>query len=441
MIQGGLKLIVIAGQDLENRLERHCGPSDQVLRFADVATAVAELRGDLRNAFNIDALLVGQGTGEDLDALLNFAPHAARVFIGDRGKTTLQSAVCVSPASLREGEPLAWLRAGLLANRASRAPSAKLFVHRPTRSVLSANDAALELMRCESFEGGPLSQILGLPEEAFERESWRGTVEGTDSVILGVTARQLSDAWLFVALSDITDVEVDRANHRQEENLMLLGRAAAVLAHEIGNPLAAIKANLQLLSSEYDRLAAASVEQYLGRSLSEVSRLSGIVTNYLSMVREPTLEVNSLRGLVESAFAQVGDMFRAVRIEWEVDDIPETIRVHFASSQFHQIAWNVGKNAVDSMLRSPVARPFFRVHVLSVDAHHVKLCFDDNGEGLPVGQSDRLFDAFVTTKGSGTGLGLMVCRLLARQFGGDIEMVRLESGARALLRMRIAHTQ
>ncbi len=438
MNEGKLKLILVAeSEHLGPRLAELQQSSDRVFHFESVSAAVSALKAEPPSAFNIDAILVAEGMAEDVMGLAEYAPQAAQVMLTHEHSGSASFGVNIPFSSLGDSEPLGWLRAGLAAGRSQRA---KVFVHRGSRSVLFANEAALRLMRAPSFGGGLLEEILALPEEAHLEPAWRGTVETTDGAILGVTTTRVGGHWLFVALSDITDVEVGRALHRQEENLILLGRANAVLAHEIGNPLAAIKANLQLVSGEFERLERDSILQYLDRSLSEVSRLSGIVANYLSLVRTPLPEVISMADLVETAFVQVGDLFRSVNIHCVVDPMPANVNVEFGSSHFHQIAWNVAKNAIDSMLRVRAVNSTFRVHAGPIKDGSIDVYFDDNGEGLPTGSADHLFDAFVTTKGSGTGLGLMVCRLLARQFGGEIEMMNLERGARALLRLRVANS-
>ncbi len=418
--------------------------SDVVVLCSSLSAAVQFLTDHPQQAFNLDAVVVDhEAIDQPVAKLFAFAPLATRLLVYQENLPNTEIAKSfdmilpkIQPVTRSE---LAWLQAGIRSGMfaAANAPTAQLFVHVETRIVVAANSATLSLTQRADFRGGRLSELLDLPDSSLGDLPWRGTVKTANQIILGVTIRRLRDTW-FISLSDITDIEADRNKNRREENLILLGKAAAVLAHEIGNPLASIKANLQLISSELERLSSSAVQEYLVRSLGEVSRLSGIVTNYLSLVRQPNPNggVVSLENLVVSAFEQIGDLLQSVKIPCILKPIPGSLMVHFEPSHFHQIAWNIAKNAIDSMLRARVDTPQLCVHVLATNPNYVDLCFDDNGGGLPGGAAEHLFDAFVTTKGSGTGLGLMVSRLLARQFGADIEMIRLEIGARALLRMR-----
>ena len=386
--------------------------------------------------------------------VLAFAPVAARVLMyespTDRAvmeMSPLFDMTCPRPDSgVLRPEALYWYRAGMSGTlRAfNEVPTAFAFVHKETKFVLCVNQAALSLLSTESFDGGTLSDLIELPEEAFVQNPWRGDIALSDQPhqVLGVSVRTLEKVWLFVSLRDITAIYADREERRQDEGRMILGRAAAVLAHEVSNPLAAIKSTLQLLGGVGANFTKKEVDEYVARALREIERLSTIVKSYLSIVRPPANmdEVWSLRELVESAGVYMDDYLRTVGITCTIQPIDPDLRVHFGADQFKQIVWNIAKNAVDSILKNRTSEPRLEVGYYLKGQNMVSVYFDDNGEGLDPGLLEKVFEPYFTSKGSsGTGLGLTICRLLAGRYKATLTLRNNDTGgARAILSMRLA---
>ena len=420
--------------------------------------AVALLRSHSRHCFNLNLVIfhIAALAREPHLALqiLAFAPVAARVLMyespTDRAvieMSPLFDMTCPRPdnGTLR-AEALYWYRAGM--NGTTRAfnlvPTAFAFVHKETSYVLNVNDAALQLLDKEGFEGGTLDELILLPEEAFQEDPWRGDIPLTEQgdQVLGVSVRTLERVWLFLSLRDITLIHADREERRQDEGRMILGRAAAVLAHEVSNPLAAIKSTLQLLGGTGAEFTKKEIDQYVARALREIERLSTIVKSYLSIVRPPARadEVLSLRELVESAGVYMDDYLRTLGIECRIQPIDPDIKVYFGIDQFKQIVWNIAKNAVDSMLKGRVANARFDVGWYLKGDDMVSVYFDDNGEGVDPKLAEKVFEPYYTSKGSsGTGLGLTICRLLAGRYKGTLTLGNNDNGgARVVLSMRLA---
>jgi signal transduction histidine kinase len=426
--------------------------------FPTLSEAVQRLHSELQLGFNLNLVIFHiHALAEEPHLalrILSFAPVAARVLVyespTDRALMEMKPLFDITWARPDSGvvrpEVLYWFRAGMMGTlRAfTQAPTAFVFVHRDTGAVLSANEAALRVLEKDGFDGGPVSELMSLPGEAWQVDDWRGRIELSDQgdQVIGVTVRSLERVWWFISLRDITSIHASREQQRQDDGRMILGRAAAILAHEVSNPLASIKSTLQLIGS--GNFSRKQIEDYISRALREIERLSTIVKSYLSIVRPPAKfdEVWRLKELVETSFVYMDDYLATVGVDCEILPIDNGIQVYFGADQFKQILWNIAKNAVDSMLKSRTKSPKVTIGMMRPTKDTVSIYFDDNGEGIDEAIAEKVFEPYFTSKGSsGTGLGLTICRMLASRYKGSLVLRNNpEGGARAILTMRVAET-
>jgi signal transduction histidine kinase len=219
----------------------------------------------------------------------------------------------------------------------------------------------------------------------------------------------------------------------RSERLASVGRLAAGLAHEIGNPIAAILGFEDLLLA--GGLDEAEQRDFLVRMKRETERIHRILRDLLDFARpatsvragahEPSPE-GSVPTAIEAALALLRPQkaLRDVAITTDVD--PSLPLVPLAEERLVQILLNLLFNAADAVPKDGGA-----ITVRALRAPEgVRIEVEDNGPGIAPSVRDRLFEPFVTTKdvGKGTGLGLAVCRGLAESVGGTI--VAEEGGAR-----------
>jgi two-component system sensor histidine kinase HydH len=189
---------------------------------------------------------------------------------------------------------------------------------------------------------------------------------------------------------------------------------AAVMAHEIRNPLASLKGHAQLLlESAGGRAAEAALAQHV---VDGALRLERISTSLLDLARAGSLERTPLdvRELLEGVAAR----HPRVRLEapraltWPVDPLRIT-----------QVLTNLVDNALQASSDSEVT--------LSLDEQPAGLTIDvrDQGPGVPAAERARIFEPFVTTKVTGTGLGLAIASRLVGLHGGTLELVDVPRGA------------
>jgi signal transduction histidine kinase len=227
-----------------------------------------------------------------------------------------------------------------------------------------------------------------------------------------------------------------RAEIIRAEKMASVGHLAAGMAHEIGNPLAAVIGYLNLIGSEVtDPVQRDLVE----RSLAEAGRIDRLVRDLLDYaapgraVVELLEPVATLRDAVALLVNQ--GAFEGVRL---VDRAPEELgQVRMDRSRFVQICVNLLLNARDAM-------PDSGEIVLDAERHgdELWLTVADSGEGIPADILPRIFEPFFTTKapGKGQGLGLAVCQRLVSEAGGQIE-VQSEAGRGSIVTLRLPLAQ
>jgi signal transduction histidine kinase len=216
----------------------------------------------------------------------------------------------------------------------------------------------------------------------------------------------------------------------------VLAHLAAGLAHEIRNPLHAIGLNAgvveQYLSLEPAKRGGAAMLESLSSIKSETRRLTELLNNYLGLVRpERTagpVEIPEIcrrvRQLLAYAAARSG-------VEIRVAGDGAVPPVEGVAGQLQQAILNLVLNSIQAMPRGGVVSM-----ETSVEGGQVVLTVSDTGPGLPRDLERELFDARITTKPHGTGLGLPLVRLIAEAHGGQISYrPRVGGGAAFLLRL------
>ena len=218
------------------------------------------------------------------------------------------------------------------------------------------------------------------------------------------------------------------------ERLASVGQLAAGLAHELGNPLAAVRGYIEILRAESASAGPGSGD-LVRRCAQEVERMHVLVRRVLDFARPQP---------VVSAACEVGALLTDARESLLalpgcgvvcVDVVPcDPVTVEVDRGRTHQVLLNVLRNAVDAGART------LRLET-TVLADHVEVSVEDDGPGVPLELQARVFEPFFTTRppGEGTGLGLAIAQRLAEEQGGALRLVSgttSMSGARFLLRVR-----
>lgn len=201
------------------------------------------------------------------------------------------------------------------------------------------------------------------------------------------------------------------------DKLATIGELAAGAAHEIRNPLTAIKSSLQYLE---DKTGDATSRRLLGTALEETGRIEEILSGLLSFSRPTEMQKEDfdlLEALEESleliAFEARKKKVRLVR---EFAAGPLTLRAD--KSQLKQVFLNLFLNSLQAMPRGGE----IKLEAGLADPHRAVVAVTDTGEGIAEEDLDRIFDPFFTTKKGGTGLGLSICYGIVKSHAGEIEV-------------------
>jgi two-component system NtrC family sensor kinase len=220
------------------------------------------------------------------------------------------------------------------------------------------------------------------------------------------------------------------------EKLATIGRLAAGVAHEVGNPLAAITGFVELARAHVRGSPPEELEDYLGRMAAEAQRIDRTVRELLDFAR-PTpasLVPVDLASAIEASLrlARLQERFRHVQVAL---DVPAPVPRALADEHgLAQVLVNLFLNAGDAM----GGRGELRVSVRTLEprdppdepSRGVVLAVADRGPGIAREDLPRIFDPFFTTKepGKGTGLGLAICHRIVESFGGRIAAANAAEG-------------
>lgn len=202
------------------------------------------------------------------------------------------------------------------------------------------------------------------------------------------------------------------------EELASVATIVAGLAHEIGTPMGVIRGHAELLES--------SVTDERGRWRLEtireqIDRIASIIQTLLKLARPRATEhaLVDLGRVIEDSLAFLSEKFRHRSIQIE-SELPDGVSVLGDAEKLQQLFLNLFLNSVDAMGEGGT----LRVRLMARDEGGGEVSVRDSGGGIDPGALEHVFDPFYTSKaaGKGSGLGLTVCRRIARDHGGTIEV-------------------
>jgi signal transduction histidine kinase len=209
----------------------------------------------------------------------------------------------------------------------------------------------------------------------------------------------------------------------RSEKLASVGRLAAGIAHEIGNPIGIILGYLDLLNS--GDIAEVDKKDFLSRIESEIVRVNRIIRQLLDFSRPSSGEPEKTRvhDLVKMTLSMLEPqpMMEGVRTTQELKAQKDTVLAD--PNQLQQVFLNIIMNAADALAEGKGEGTIKQLTIRSEKIEgFIELRFSDNGPGIPDRELLRIFDPFYTTKepGKGTGLGLSVCYRIVEGMGGAI---------------------
>jgi signal transduction histidine kinase len=314
----------------------------------------------------------------------------------------------------------------------------------PTTELLWGGSLGQESQRWQALEKAQkegrsvvCGQGLALPSREVALAPFLGDRVFTEkeqrvaSMLARILATCLENAQLHErVLVALEETRKSQAQVLSSERLAAVGRVAAGVAHELNTPLAAIRVSADHASSLAERKPE-KVPKVLERILSALTKAQQTV-NRLSSYADPKATEHdpvafSAAQPVRDALAMLKHKLRICKVEAEVH-LDDELTLWGQPVDMHGLATNLIANACDALLEVDRERKVL-VRLSSLDKS-VVLSVSDNGPGVSTEVAERIFEPFFTTKelGSGTGLGLFLCRQMAERLNGTVELVTSSSG-------------
>ncbi|TBC86495.1 GHKL domain-containing protein [Rhizobium leguminosarum] len=271
-------------------------------------------------------------------------------------------------------------------------------------------------------------------ERSFEGKGSIITSDGTTKLVLltvGFPVEVANFNRVIVGMFDITERELaQKALFEAQAELALASRAATVgalsasLAHELNQPLGALVVNAQTLQRWLDRDPPdlAAVSRSAERIVRDSQRASEIIqsTRLMLSERTPVLETLSLADLVSETQSLMESEFAKYRIVFETCETPGMNKVSAARIELQQVLINLFTNALQAMAAMPEDLRRISVTIEPTENQSVSVMVHDSGPGLSTEILKDLFKPFCTTKATGLGMGLAICRSMLEARGGTL---------------------
>jgi two-component system, NtrC family, sensor histidine kinase PilS len=229
---------------------------------------------------------------------------------------------------------------------------------------------------------------------------------------------------LIITFQDLTEIRSMEESIRRKDRLAAVGRVAAGLAHEIRNPLGAMRGAIQVLQMQTP--PESSQASLMDIVLRESDRLNKIITNFLTYAR-PRVANFSETDVREA----INDTFTLLKHSPDIKanhvlkaDFPDKpIFIAADSTQLKQIFWNLARNAVGAMEKGGT----LTIKLEQINSERIRILFSDTGCGMSPEQVEKLFEPFSNSTTGGTGLGLSIVYQIVRDHNGTINVRSLEN--------------
>ncbi len=224
---------------------------------------------------------------------------------------------------------------------------------------------------------------------------------------------------LIITFQDLTEIRSMEESVRRKDRLAAVGRVAAGLAHEIRNPLGAMRGAIQMLES---KMPAESLQAGLmDIILKESDRLNNIITNFLGYARPAAADFveTDIGEAIRSTIILLShspDVKESHVLTTDLGDLPKVISAD--PTQLKQIFWNLARNALQAMPEGGT----LNVGLETLPNNRIRIIFEDTGNGMSPEQVEHLFEPFSNSTTGGTGLGLSIVYQIVKDHNGAINV-------------------
>lgn len=306
-----------------------------------------------------------------------------------------------------------------------------------TGRIMTFNRAAEEITghRANRVRGKPVGAVFGTPDQPFpsdfspaanQKEDFRrfeadcraadGRTLRLGFAVSPLTSESGETTGYVFSFQDLTEILKLEEEIRRQDRLAALGKMAAGIAHEIRNPLAAMRGSIQLLQSE---LTLDDEQAKLMRIiLRESDRLNRTIEDFLRYARPRPLQLTSVN--LERLIGDTLSLLQhspEMRPDHEIilDAPPDLPPIVADGDQIKQVLWNLTRNAVQAMPQGGRL-----VITVRPTAEYVEIRLTDTGTGFPPDNLARPFEPFNSHREGGTGLGMAIVYQIVSDHGGRV---------------------
>lgn len=229
---------------------------------------------------------------------------------------------------------------------------------------------------------------------------------------------QMEGDFLF-SVKDVSEFKQIEQTAYQNDKLAMLGKISAAIAHEIRNPLTAIRGFIQLLRPHLVQLGR---DEYARIILNEIDRANDIIYEFLNSSKPtaPQKITMSIASLLKEVILLTESEALMMGCEINLKEAEAGLKVSIDVKQIKQVLLNMIKNAMDA-IEEVGGEHAGMIEIEAVaEGKYVNISIRDNGNGMEKAMLSRLFDPFFTTKEKGTGLGLSVSYRIIKNHRGNI---------------------
>jgi signal transduction histidine kinase len=229
--------------------------------------------------------------------------------------------------------------------------------------------------------------------------------------------------------ASLYEIQTERVKRMyRTDRLATLGELAAGAAHEIRNPLTAIRSTIQYLSRDFVNDPIKS--EMVGELIAETERINKIVQGLLSFAKPSELNVAEIdiEQLINQALLLLNTTLNKNQVDLQFEYFIDNTKIQGDSEQLKQVFLNIMLNAIEAMSKNQPQQE--RTLIISIEkgaainsySRYLMISFEDTGKGISEKEIENVFDPFFTTKEEGTGLGLAISYGIINRHDGEIEV-------------------
>ena len=269
---------------------------------------------------------------------------------------------------------------------------------------------------CLEADTSQIEQIIAGNTIPFMEQKFNG-VDGRvfEAEIKGIPTIYQKVPAMHLIIRDIEERKQTQKLLLESETLTVAGQLAAGIAHEVRNPLTAIKGFLQLMGDKLEE-----EKTYFDIINSEINRIELILSELLTLAKPQDMKfvVKELKVIIEQVKTLIDPQAIIGNIQIHTNYDSDNLALRCDENQLKQVFINFLKNSIEAMTDGGL----IKIDVKKHGSDKVKLLFTDQGCGIPENLLKRLGEPFLTTKESGTGLGLMISKQIVENHDGTFHI-------------------